>query len=100
MNDNTPAACSGFAAWLPVACLALSAAAFGMGAPARIARGVHRGSTQAFSAESAMRYEPVIFPMPAERESAPTLKRFYASLPAGPWRGIHEILGRQIASTR
>ena len=51
--------------WLPFALLALSAAAFGFGAPAAIARNVHRSpSSLGFQAESAMRDEPVMFPMP------------------------------------
>jgi hypothetical protein len=66
MSDNTPNTFTRFAAWLPLACLALSAAAFGLGAPARMARGLHRSSIPSnFSAENAMRDEPVMFPMPA-----------------------------------
>ena len=66
MTDNTPKTFSGFAAWLPLATLALTAAAFGLNAPARIARGIHRTSALAgLQAENVMRDEPVMFPMPA-----------------------------------
>ena len=80
MSDNAPKTFTGFAAWLPFACLALSAAAFGLGAPARIARGVHRSPVAAnYSAENAVRDEPVLFPMPAparlQRLNAPIFLR-------------------------
>ncbi|MFI5349879.1 MAG: hypothetical protein ACHQ2Z_10065 [Elusimicrobiota bacterium] len=70
MSDNTRKTMTGISAWLPVASLALSAAAFSMGAPAKIARRIHRGVgiPQRFQNESAMRDEHVMFPMPASSE--------------------------------
>jgi hypothetical protein len=82
MSDNTRKTLSGISAWLPVASLALSAAAVGLGAPARIARGVHRATAipARFQGESAMRDEHVMFPMPAaagrlQRADAPIFLR-------------------------
>ena len=81
MSENTRKTLHGLSAWLPVACLALSAAAFGLGAPAKIARRVHRaaGVPARFQNESAMRDEHVMFPMPAssrlQRLDAPIFLR-------------------------
>ena len=81
MSENTPKTMTGFTAWLPVASLALSAAAFGLGAPAKIARSFHRaaGVPARFQNESAMRDEHVMFPMPAlarpQRLDAPIFLR-------------------------
>jgi hypothetical protein len=66
MSDNAPKTSSGFAAWIPLATLALTAAAFGLNAPAKIARGLHRSSMLAsLQEENVMRDEPLMFPMPA-----------------------------------
>jgi hypothetical protein len=95
MSDNTPKTSSRISAWLPVATLALSAAAFGLGAPARVARAVRRGTpvSALFAADSAMRDESAIFPMPsALRLRAPDLPSYV--------RDAHMILGRQIAAAR
>ena len=74
MNDNTsrmnhevfaptPDALIRFSAWLPLACLALTAVAFGLDAPARLA---HRSLALAsLRADNVMRDEPVMFPMPS-----------------------------------
>ena len=66
MSDNSPKTFSGFAAWIPLAALALTAVAFGLNAPAKLARGLHRSSIlSSLQAENVMRDEPVMFPMPA-----------------------------------
>jgi hypothetical protein len=67
MNDTTPAISSRFFAWLPLASLALSAAAFSLGAPAALARCIRPSVPLNFAAEleTAVREEPVLFPMPA-----------------------------------
>lgn len=79
MSENTSKTAHPLSAWLPVASLALSAAAFGLGAPARIARGIHRATAvpSRFQAENAMRDEHVMFPMPA---SASRLRRLDAPI--------------------
>ena len=70
MSENTRKTLSGISAWLSVACLALSAAAFGLGTPAKIARRVHRaaGVPARFQNESAMRDDHVMFPVPVSEE--------------------------------
>jgi hypothetical protein len=67
MNETIPTASSKFFAWLPLASLALSAAAFSMGAPAALARCIRPSVPLNFAAglENAVREEPVLFPMPA-----------------------------------
>lgn len=92
MNDTAtlttpaPARASRFAVWLPYASLALSLAAFNAGLPVKVARDL-RTHRQA-RAESVVRDEPVLFPMPA------------AALPAGFRRGVHGILGRGFFAVR
>ena len=94
MTDNSPKTFTAFSAWLPVACLALSAAAFSLDAPARLARAVHRSSASPrLSDEIVMRDEHVLFPMPViVRSRASYLPRFV--------RDAHMILGRQLAAIR
>ena len=78
MRDNTAANLFGISAWLPVASLALTAAAFGLGAPARIARSVHRASaiSASLQAENSMRDEHVMFPMRASASAPESASRF------------------------
>ena len=66
MNDTTPKSVSSISAWLPLASLALSAAAFSLGAPAALARCIRPSVPLNFAAqlENAVREEPVMFPMP------------------------------------
>jgi hypothetical protein len=107
MSDNMPKTHSRFFAWLPVASLALSAAAFGLGAPARLARTARSSSPLSASlsaeVESVMRYEPVMFPMPASARKQgwgdAAVKRIDAYMPRGSRRLAHEIIGRSIAAT-
>jgi hypothetical protein len=67
MNDTTPKAPSLFSTWLALASLALSAAAFSLGAPAALARCIRPSIPLNFTAglENAVLEEPAIFPMPA-----------------------------------
>jgi hypothetical protein len=83
MNENA-APLSRFSAWLPVASLALSAAAFALGAPARLARVLHRRPAAGVQAEKTMRDEPDLFPMPSQAALVPA--RF--------------VLGRELAALR
>ena len=83
-------------AWLPLASLAITTAAYGLGVPTRLARAVHRApsiSTRP-SAEPEMRDESALFPL------RKTLRTAEAYLPAGAWRGIHEVAGRQFTTSR
>lgn len=91
MNENTTPL-SRFSAWLPVASLALSAAAFALGAPARLARAVHRRPSPDARYET-MRGEPDLFPMPvaaSRNESAS----------AGFGRLSPLAMGRELAALR
>jgi hypothetical protein len=63
MSNNAPQPLSRISAWFPVACLALSATAYGLRAPARLAHSLHRFA--AVSSDGVMRDEHVMFPMPA-----------------------------------
>jgi len=69
MNDTTPTMTSKFFAWLPLASLAISAAAFSLGAPAALARCIRPSVPLNFAAEleNAVHEEPVLFPMPVPR---------------------------------
>lgn len=75
MNDTTPTMTSKFFAWLPLASLAISAAAFSLGAPAALARCIHPSVPLNFAAEleNAVREEPVLFPMPMAIARLPLL---------------------------
>lgn len=83
---------------LPLSALALSLAAFGAGAPAKLARTVARTSAipAAFEAEleNSFRAEPVMFPMPETRVA------LNGASPAGAMRGMIEILGRPVRFIR
>jgi hypothetical protein len=80
MNDTTPKT-SAFATWLPLVSLAFSAAAFSLGAPARLARSIRPTIPASFEAglENALRDEPSLFPMPVQarlpRTNAPIFLR-------------------------
>jgi len=69
MSDNTPAPVktSISSLWLPLASLALTVAAFGLNAPARIARlDIGRAAQAAvLEFDASIRYEPVVFATPA-----------------------------------
>jgi hypothetical protein len=92
MSDNLPAPImsSKASAWLPCVSLALTVAAFGLGAPARLARLNLRPSAHAAGLEfdSTIHYEPVIA---TERA---------AVLPAGALRGLHELLSHQLIALK
>jgi hypothetical protein len=81
MNDTTPKNVSSFSAWLPLTSLALSAAAFSLGAPAALARCIRPSVPLNFVSqlESSVREEPVMFPMQAPvrlaRVNAPVFLR-------------------------
>lgn len=92
MSDNLPAPImsSKASVWLPCVSLALTVAAFGLGAPARLAHLNLRPAAHSASLEfdPTIHYEPVI-----STEQA-------AAIPTGALRGLHQLLSNQLIALK
>jgi hypothetical protein len=85
-----PAKSSNISLWLPYASLALTLAAFGLGAPARVARLHLRPAAliAGLELDASIRYEPVVF-------SNPSGVRLVAA-----HRVLDELMSRQLVAFR